>query len=100
MTNAHHQVIDLDSLSLEVLTLADGRRTRAAMVDALMESLRAGRLEIGAGEVVEAGEVGGSGDGADEAGGKPVAEQEARAALADRLEGVLSTLARSALLVE
>ena len=74
VTNAHHQVIDLDPLSLEVLTLADGRRNRAAMVDAMMDSFSAGRLEIGAGG-------------------------EARTLLGDRLEPLLSALSRNALLV-
>jgi methyltransferase-like protein len=84
VTNAHHQVIDLDRLSRDVLTLADGQRTRAAIVDALMESVRAGQLEIGVGD----------------AGGEPVSEREARTALVDRLEEAWSTLARNALLVE
>jgi methyltransferase-like protein/SAM-dependent methyltransferase len=74
VTNAHHQVIDLDRLSLDVLTLADGQRTRGAIIDAL----------------------GGTG----EAGGTPASEREDPTARADRLEGVLSTLARNALLVE
>ena len=86
VTNAHHQVIDLDPLSREVLILADGGRTRPAMVDALMESLSEGRLESGAGEA----------GGTD---GKPASAQETRTALAERLEAVLSTLARNALLV-
>jgi SAM-dependent methyltransferase len=40
VVNAHHDVVDLDPLSIEILKLADGSRSRGEIVDAL-----AGRFE-------------------------------------------------------
>jgi methyltransferase-like protein len=82
VANAHHQVLDLDGLSLEILKLADGRRRRADMLDALAESFTDGRLEL-------------------EQNGGPVPEPAAaRAIVEGRLEQTLSSLARNALLGE
>jgi methyltransferase-like protein/2-polyprenyl-3-methyl-5-hydroxy-6-metoxy-1,4-benzoquinol methylase len=46
VVNAHHQMLELDSLAHAVITLADGRRTRAQMLDALRRQATADRLGL------------------------------------------------------
>ena len=64
VANAHHQAIELDDLSRQVLTLANGRRRHGEMVDELQQAPETGREE-----------------------------------LEDRVEQVLATLTRNALLI-
>jgi methyltransferase-like protein/SAM-dependent methyltransferase len=82
VVNAHHQMIQLEPLALEVLKLLNGSRRRADMLDALVERQESGALAL-----------------ADQ--GKPITAPEmVRAILSDRLEKTLTTLARCAVLVE
>jgi hypothetical protein len=39
VTNAHHQVLDLDELSVAILRMADGRRTRADLLETVRGTL-------------------------------------------------------------
>jgi methyltransferase-like protein/SAM-dependent methyltransferase len=82
VVNAHHEMFQLDAMSLEVLKLSNGRRRRSDMLDILVEWLESGRLEL-------------------EDAGQPITDREAaRAMLSDRLEKALASLTRSAVLVE
>jgi methyltransferase-like protein len=80
VVNAHHTMIQLDALALEILKLADGHRTRADMLDVLIEWFKAGRMQL-------------------EEDGRSLTDlHTARAMLADRLDKGIATLTRSALL--
>jgi len=80
VVNAHHTMFELDALAVEILKLADGRRTRAEMLDVLVEWFKAGRMEL-------------------EDDGRPITDlHEARAMLANRLDAGIASLTRSALL--
>ncbi|HEY7187842.1 MAG TPA: methyltransferase regulatory domain-containing protein [Vicinamibacterales bacterium] len=80
VVNAHHTMIQLDALALEILKLADGHRTRADMLDVLIEWFKAGRMQL-------------------EEDGRSLTDlHSARAMLADRLDKGIATLTRSALL--
>ena len=72
MVNAHHEMIELEALAVEVLKLADGRRRRSDILDALVERFERGTLEM-------------------EDGGAPVTDASAaRTILADRLASLPS----------
>jgi methyltransferase-like protein/trans-aconitate methyltransferase len=45
VVNAHHQMLDLDPFSIEVLRLSDGRRGHGEIADALGHEVESGRLE-------------------------------------------------------
>ena len=82
VVNAHHEMFQLETLSLEVLKLANGTRRRGDIVDTLVEWFTSGRLEM-------------------EDEGQPITSPgAAREILSDRLEKALTTLTRSALLIE
>ena len=80
VVNAHHSPVDLDPLSLAVLRLSNGRRRTTEMVEGLAALVGSGQLTLNEGP------------------GEPAAPIE-HAALADRLNQALSSLARQALLV-
>jgi methyltransferase-like protein len=81
VVNAHHEMIELEALAVEVLKLADGRRRRSNILDALVERFERGTLEM-------------------EDGGAPVTDASAaRTILADRLEKAIASLTNSALLI-
>ena len=81
VVNAHHEMIELEALAVEVLKLTDGRRRRSDILDALVERFERGTLEM-------------------EDGGAPVTDTSAaRTILADRLEKALASLTNSAVLV-
>jgi methyltransferase-like protein/SAM-dependent methyltransferase len=82
LINAHHETYELEPFSVEVLKLADGRRTRGDMLDALLAQHASGRLVI------------------EDGGKRIVAPDAARLVLTDRLEKALASLTRSALLVK
>jgi methyltransferase-like protein len=74
-------MIELEALAVEVLKLADGRRRRSNILDALVERFERGTLEM-------------------EDGGAPVTDASAaRTILADRLEKAIASLTNSALLI-
>jgi len=80
VVNAHHAMIQLDPLAHEILKLADGHRTRAAMLDVLIEWFKAGSMQL-------------------EEDGRPLTDlHAARTMLADRLDKGIASLTRSALL--
>lgn len=80
VVNAHHELLELDPLSHEVLLMCDGTRTRDALLDSLVERFESGGLTVQDGE-------------------KPVTDAgAARALLAARLDRVLTHLLRSAVL--
>jgi methyltransferase-like protein len=82
VVNAHHQVVHLDPLSAEVLTLATGERTADEIVDVLLSRVAAGQITL-------------------EEDGQPVNEPSAaRALLVRRLDTVLTGLMRAAVLVQ
>jgi hypothetical protein len=82
VVNAHHTMFELDAMATEVLKLSNGNRRRAEIVDMFVEWFRTGRLSL-------------------ENDGRPVTDlDEAKTTLARRLEGAITTLTRSALLVE
>ena len=82
VVNAHHEVFQLEALSLEVLKLSNGRRRRGDILDTLVEWFESGRLEM-------------------EGDGQPITNAgAAREILSDRLEQALTTLTRRALLIE
>jgi methyltransferase-like protein/SAM-dependent methyltransferase len=80
VVNAHHTMFELDALAVEILKLADGRRTRAEMLDVLVDWFKTGRMQL-------------------EEDGRPITDlHAARTMLADRLDTGLASLTRSALL--
>ena len=82
VVNAHHAMNEVYPVPLEVLRLADGQRRRHEIVDVLVESFEAGRLGV-------------------EDEGKPVTDPHAaRAMLSERVDHAVTSLTRSALLVE
>ena len=82
VVNAHHDMLQLEALSLEVLKLANGSRRRSDILDTLVEWFESGRLEM-------------------EDDGQPITNPgAAREILSDRLEKALTTLTRRALLIE
>ena len=82
LTNAHHEMVELDQFAVEVLTLADGKRTAAAITDWFVRAFERGDL------------------GLDQDGVPITAREPAREMLAAKVELALALLARSALLVE
>ena len=82
VVNAHHEMFQLEAMSLEVLKLSNGSRRRADILETLVEWFESGRLEM-------------------EDDGQPITNPAAaREILSDRLEKALTTLTRSALLIE
>ena len=82
VVNAHHELMELDALSHEVLRLCDGMRTREAMLDSLVARFEQGGLTL-------------------QHENKPITEASlARKILADRLDRTLAHLLRSAMLAE
>jgi methyltransferase-like protein/SAM-dependent methyltransferase len=82
VTDAHHHVQDLDPLSLEIVKLLDGTRTREELLEVLMQWFETGRLQLDDGTTAAQG-----------AG-------EVRTLLQDRLDRALRNLTQRALLVE
>jgi methyltransferase-like protein len=82
VVNAHHEMIQLDALAIEVLKLSNGRRRRNDMLDTLVGWRESGRLVL------------------EDDGGKIDNPVDARALLSDRLEKTLASLTRSAVLIE
>jgi methyltransferase-like protein/SAM-dependent methyltransferase len=81
VVNAHHQVVQLDPLSEEVLKLANGERTVDEIVEVLLSRVAVGGITL-------------------EEDGQPVTEPSARAKLVRRLDLVLTGLTRAAVLVQ
>lgn len=81
VVNAHHHMLRLEAISLEVLKLADGHRRISDILDELLARFERGAIEL-------------------ESDGQPVTAPEiARAILSDRLETTLVSLARGAVLL-
>jgi methyltransferase-like protein/SAM-dependent methyltransferase len=81
VVNAHHELMELDGLSHEVLRLCDGTRTRHDMLGSLVARFEQGGITL-------------------EDAGRPVTDvARARAILGDSLNHVLQHLVRSAMLV-
>ena len=81
MVNAHHQMVQIDPLSAEVVKLANGKRTIDEILDVLVAQVAAGGITL-------------------EDDGDPVTKPSAARALLDRrLERVLTGLTRAAVLV-
>lgn len=80
VVNAHHELLELDVLSHEVLQMCDGRRTREEMLDSLVARYECGRLTVQDGE------------------GPVTDAARARDLLSNQLGGVLTHLMRSAVL--
>ena len=81
--NPHHQMLELDALSREVLRLSSGERRRDEMLALLAERVTADRVNVHGDGGTDA--IGGGGAG--------------RSALGDRLDQALVTLTRNALFV-
>jgi methyltransferase-like protein len=82
VVNGHHAMLELDTLAIEVLKLANGQRRRADIVDVLLGWFKTGRLAL-------------------DLEGSAVTEAiAARRLLTKRVDAALATLTRSALLVE
>ena len=82
IVSAHHDMIELDAFALEVLKLADGRRSRRDMLDALLARHASGEVVL------------------EQAGERVTAPGAARAILEGRLQQAIAALARGAVLVE
>jgi methyltransferase-like protein len=81
MVNAHHQMVQIDPLSAEVVKLANGKRTVDEILDVLVSQVAAGGITL-------------------EDDGHPVTTPSAARALLDRrLDRVLTDLTRAAVLV-
>jgi methyltransferase-like protein len=81
VVNARHEMIQLDPVALEVLKLASGERTRAEILEQLLERFASGAITL------------------ERAGEAVTAPDAARAILSDKLEATLLSLVRNAVLV-
>jgi methyltransferase-like protein len=81
VVNVHHEMIKVEPLGVEVLKLADGRRSRGEILDALVERAASGAIAVAS-------------------DGTPVTGEAATRAILEReLEPALAHLTRSALLI-
>ena len=82
VVNAHHEMVRLEPLGLEVVKLADGTRSRDQILEALVGQHAAGRLVI------------------EDKGERITSPERARTVLTDRLAEALASLMRSGVLVD
>ena len=82
VVNAHHQMVRLEPLGLEVVKLADGTRSRGEILETLIERANCGQIAVAS----DASAVGG--------------DEAVRLILARELERTFTTLTGNALLVE
>ncbi len=82
VVNAHHEMYRLEPLGIEVLKLANGERSRSQILAALIEQHGDGHLVM------------------EENGERITSQDTAPAILTERLERALTSLARSAVLIE
>jgi methyltransferase-like protein len=82
VVNAHHEMIQLEALAIEVLKLANGQRRCSEMLDTFVEWFETGKLVL------------------EDDGRKIERPDDARAMLSDRLQRAMTSLTRSAMFIE
>jgi methyltransferase-like protein/cyclopropane fatty-acyl-phospholipid synthase-like methyltransferase len=81
VVNAHHQIVELEPLALEVLKLADGKRTTGEILGALLARMASGGIVV------------------EDDGQRVTSPEAARGILTRRLEHAFATLARGGVLL-